>query len=160
MGEILGLGATHYPSLTAPPEGDVTLAEARAAWPEKLFWSNINAETYELPPERKQELRDRWKQFSPEERERLKERWRNVTPEQRDALLQQVGGGGAQGGAKRPRDSDARGERRIARRQQQRLVDLVGGLVEVVILLGHPRGKVAAIERDHRRGGAALLLRL
>jgi hypothetical protein len=39
-------------SLTPPPEGDVTLAEARAAWPDKLFWSNINLETYELPPER------------------------------------------------------------------------------------------------------------
>ena len=30
----------------------MTLAEARAAWPDKLFWSNINLETYELPPER------------------------------------------------------------------------------------------------------------
>jgi hypothetical protein len=37
-------------SLT-PPEGDLTLAEARAAWPDKLFCSNINVACYELPPE-------------------------------------------------------------------------------------------------------------
>lgn len=38
-------------SLTPPPEGDLTLAEARAVWPEKLFWSNINVACYDLPPE-------------------------------------------------------------------------------------------------------------
>lgn len=38
-------------SLTPPPEGDMTLAEARAAFPDKLFWSNLNLETYELPPD-------------------------------------------------------------------------------------------------------------
>ena len=37
-------------SLTPPPEGDLTLAQARAAWPDKLFWSNINVGCYELPP--------------------------------------------------------------------------------------------------------------
>lgn len=37
-------------SLTPPPEGDMTLAEARAAWPDKLFWSNINLGCYELSP--------------------------------------------------------------------------------------------------------------
>ena len=37
-------------SLTGPPEGDMTLAEARAAWPEKLFWANINVSLYQLPP--------------------------------------------------------------------------------------------------------------
>jgi hypothetical protein len=42
-------------SLTPPPEGDQTLAEAREAWPEKLFWSNINVGLYDLPPD---ELRD------------------------------------------------------------------------------------------------------
>lgn len=36
-------------SLTPPPEGDQTLAEARANWPEKLFWSNINVGQYALP---------------------------------------------------------------------------------------------------------------
>jgi hypothetical protein len=37
-------------SLTPPPEGDLTLAEARAAWPDRLFWSNLNVGCYELPP--------------------------------------------------------------------------------------------------------------
>jgi len=38
-------------SLTPPPEGDLTLAEARQAWPEMLFWSNINIGCYDLPPD-------------------------------------------------------------------------------------------------------------
>ena len=38
-------------SLTPPPEGDLTLAEARAAWPHLLFWSNINVSCYHLPPD-------------------------------------------------------------------------------------------------------------
>lgn len=43
-------------SLTPPPEGDISLAEARAAWPDKLFWSNINVGAYELPPRELREL--------------------------------------------------------------------------------------------------------
>jgi hypothetical protein len=38
-------------SLTPPPEGDMSLAECRAAWPDKLFWSNLNVALYYLPPE-------------------------------------------------------------------------------------------------------------
>lgn len=38
-------------SLTPPPEGDMSLAEARQAWPDMLFWSNINVACYGLPPE-------------------------------------------------------------------------------------------------------------
>lgn len=38
-------------SLTPPPEGDMTLVECRAAWPDKLFWSNINVACYDLPPD-------------------------------------------------------------------------------------------------------------
>jgi hypothetical protein len=37
-------------SLTAPPEGDMPLDEARAAWPDKLFWANINVSLYLLAP--------------------------------------------------------------------------------------------------------------
>jgi hypothetical protein len=37
-------------SLTEPPEGDITLEEARAAWPETCFWANINVGLYQLPP--------------------------------------------------------------------------------------------------------------
>lgn len=39
-------------SLTPPPEGDMTLAEARQAWPTKLFWSNLNVSLYQLPPDK------------------------------------------------------------------------------------------------------------
>ena len=35
--------------ITAINRGDLTLAESRAAWPEKLFWSNINVSAYQLP---------------------------------------------------------------------------------------------------------------
>jgi hypothetical protein len=37
-------------SLTPPPEGDQTLAEARHNWPDLLFWANINVSSYNLPP--------------------------------------------------------------------------------------------------------------
>jgi hypothetical protein len=37
-------------SLTPPPDGDMTLTEARAAWPAKRFWSNLNVSLYQLPP--------------------------------------------------------------------------------------------------------------
>jgi hypothetical protein len=38
-------------SLTPPPEGDQTLVEACRAWPDKLFWCNINVSCYNLPPQ-------------------------------------------------------------------------------------------------------------
>lgn len=43
-------------SLTPPPEGDMSLAEARQIWPDKLFWSNINVACYDLPPAQLHEL--------------------------------------------------------------------------------------------------------
>lgn len=39
-------------SLTPPPEGDMSLAMARAKWPNKLFWSNINISLYQLPAQK------------------------------------------------------------------------------------------------------------
>ena len=39
----------HIESLTEPPEGDMTLAQCRAAWPDKGFWSNVNVGLFELP---------------------------------------------------------------------------------------------------------------
>ena len=36
-------------SLTEPPEGDLTLAQSRAAMPDKVFWANINVGLYTLP---------------------------------------------------------------------------------------------------------------
>lgn len=54
-------------SLTPPPEGDMTLAECREAWPDKLFWSNINVACYELPPEElKSEVLKRVEEAAPD----------------------------------------------------------------------------------------------
>ncbi|MBD3183777.1 hypothetical protein GF312_15920 [Candidatus Poribacteria bacterium] len=39
-------------SLTPPPEGDMPLDECRQAWPDKLFWSNIQTTTYFFEPEK------------------------------------------------------------------------------------------------------------
>ena len=36
-------------SLTEPPEGDMTYDVCRAAWPDKVFWANINLELYSAP---------------------------------------------------------------------------------------------------------------
>jgi len=41
--------------LTEPPEGDMTLDECRAAWPDKVLWANVNLGRYQLPPD---ELRE------------------------------------------------------------------------------------------------------
>ena len=48
---IAGAPVDLIESLTPPPEGDMPLAAARAAWPAKLFWSNVNLQTYDLPAE-------------------------------------------------------------------------------------------------------------
>jgi hypothetical protein len=38
-------------SFTEPPEGDLTFAQARKCWPEKLLWANISLGDYQLPAE-------------------------------------------------------------------------------------------------------------
>lgn len=43
-------------SLTPPPEGDLTLKEARRVWQDKLFWSNLNVALYQLPPQKLREV--------------------------------------------------------------------------------------------------------
>jgi hypothetical protein len=56
-------------SLTPPPEGDLSLAEARAAWPDKLFWSNINVDLYYRPEQELKEIvRERVAQAAPDGR--------------------------------------------------------------------------------------------
>lgn len=75
-------------SLTPPPEGDMTLAEARAVWPDKLFWANINLGCYELPAdELKQEMWKRAQAGAPDGRRLAFEvsedkpaRWRESMP--------------------------------------------------------------------------------
>lgn len=54
-------------SLTPPPEGDLTLAQARAIWPDKCLWSNLNIGCYALPPaELKALVLDRVQQAAPD----------------------------------------------------------------------------------------------
>lgn len=36
-------------SLTEPPEGDMTYDQCRRAWPDKVFWANINVALYDEP---------------------------------------------------------------------------------------------------------------
>jgi len=56
-------------SLTEPNEGDMTLAECRAAWPDKLFWCNIRVGDYQLPPAQlKQKVLDLVRQAAPDGR--------------------------------------------------------------------------------------------
>jgi hypothetical protein len=81
-------------SLTPPPEGDMTLTECRAAWPDKLFWSNINVGCYDLPPDELCALvLRRVKQAAPdgtrlafEVSEQLPENWKTSIPIVLDAL--------------------------------------------------------------------------
>ena len=39
--EIASLDFDGLDSLTPPPEGDLSIAEARAAWPNKFLWINV-----------------------------------------------------------------------------------------------------------------------
>ncbi len=81
-------------SLTAPPEGDQILSEARKAWPDKLLWVNINMATYDLPAP---QLHDRilqmvadasqdGRRLAFEISEDLPPRWRESIPVISDAL--------------------------------------------------------------------------
>ncbi len=81
-------------SLTPPPEGDMTLAECRAAWPDKLFWSNINVACYDLPPEElKAEVLQRVADAAPDGRklafevsEQYPDNWKESLPVVLEAL--------------------------------------------------------------------------
>ena len=86
-------------SLTPPPEGDMTLADCRAAWPEKLFWSNINVECYDLPAEKlKQAVLERVAEAAPDGRrlafevsEQYPENWKQSIPVVLEALRETEG---------------------------------------------------------------------
>ncbi|MEE8392196.1 MAG: hypothetical protein V3S14_15580 [Anaerolineae bacterium] len=81
-------------SLTPPPEGDMTLAECRAAWPDKLFWSNVNVACYDLPSEQlKSLLLERVEQAAPDGRrlafevsEQYPDNWKESLPVVLEAL--------------------------------------------------------------------------
>lgn len=82
-------------SLTEPPEGDMTLAECRAAWPEKRFWTNINVSKFDLPSNRlKDDIRQKVAEAAPDGRglafeisEDLPVNWRQGIP----AVLETLG---------------------------------------------------------------------
>jgi len=83
-------------SLTPPPEGDLTLAEARAAWPDKLFWAHINLGCYDLPAaELRRLVLERIEEAAPDGRrlafevsEQLPARWLESMPVVLDALAE------------------------------------------------------------------------
>ena len=51
INDIAELDIDGIDSFTEAPEGNITTAEARKAWPEKFLWQNINLGWYEMPPE-------------------------------------------------------------------------------------------------------------
>lgn len=75
-------------SLTEPPEGDLTLAQARAAFPGKVFWANINVGLYAVPPDDlRRWVRERVQAAAPDGRglafeisEDLPANWREAIP--------------------------------------------------------------------------------
>lgn len=81
-------------SLTEPPEGDQPLAEARAAWPDKLFWCNIRVGDYQLPPKAlRRKVLEMVEQAAPDGRrlafevsEYLPANWKESMPVVLDAL--------------------------------------------------------------------------
>jgi len=83
-------------SLTPPPEGDMTLAECRQAWPEKLFWSNINVSDYDLPPDdlralvlqRVEEAAPDGRRLAFEISEQYPHNWRESVPVVLEALME------------------------------------------------------------------------
>ena len=50
--DIAALDIDGIDSFTEPPEGDMTAAEARAAWPDKFLWLHPNLHAYRLPEDR------------------------------------------------------------------------------------------------------------
>jgi hypothetical protein len=83
-------------SLTPPPEGDLSLVDARAAWPDKLFWAHINLGCYDLPAEELRRLvLGRIEEGAPDGRrlafevsEQLPARWLESMPVVLDALAE------------------------------------------------------------------------
>lgn len=81
-------------SLTEPPEGDVSLAQARIFMPDKVFWANINVGVYSLPPaELRAWVRKRAQAAAPDGRglafeisEDLPSNWREAIPMVLDEL--------------------------------------------------------------------------
>lgn len=86
-------------SFTPPPEGDMSIREAREIWPDKLLWSNINIDAYNLPArELKRLVLDRVSEGAPDGRnfafevsEQLPVNWRLSLAIVLDALQESAG---------------------------------------------------------------------
>lgn len=64
--DIAALPIDGIDSLTPPPEGDMTIAEARKAWPDKFFWINPTLSWFHLPvDELKHNIRTMVKEAGP-----------------------------------------------------------------------------------------------
>ena len=79
-------------SLTEPPEGDMTYEKCREAWPNKVFWGNINQHVFSLPEAELRETvvskrqRAGKKGFAFEIYEYLPANWEETIPTILDAL--------------------------------------------------------------------------
>lgn len=90
--QIAGAPFHMIESLTEPIEGDMGYDECRAAWPDLVFWGNLNIDLYTRPPEvlRRAVLekiaRAGKRAFAFEISEDLPENWRESIPVVLDAL--------------------------------------------------------------------------
>ena len=79
-------------ALTEPVEGDMTYDQCRAAWPNLVFWANINVGLYDQPPEiLRQAVIDRRRRagkrgFAFEISEDLPKNWKESIPIVLDAM--------------------------------------------------------------------------
>jgi hypothetical protein len=93
---LASTGFAGIESLTEPPEGDMSLAQSRAALQDKVFWSNINVGVYSLPPDKlRQWVRERVQAAAPDGRglvfeisEDLPSNWREAIPVVLETLKQ------------------------------------------------------------------------
>jgi hypothetical protein len=84
---LAGTGFAGIESLTEPPEGDMTLAQARAAFPDKVFWANINVGVYALPPaDLRRWVRERVQAAAPDGRGLVFEISEDLPPNWREAI--------------------------------------------------------------------------
>ncbi len=94
ISEDIGRMGFQIDSLTPPPEGDMSVAEARNAWPETFLWIHPSLNWFQLPLEEltahirglAEEAEGR--RFCFEMSERVPETWRNTVPAVLEALEQ------------------------------------------------------------------------
>jgi hypothetical protein len=91
---IAGAPVDLVEALTEPSEGDMPMAAARAAWPDKWIWCNIRVSDYQMAPAQlRARVRELWEKGAVDGRrmafemsENLPENWRESVPVVLDAL--------------------------------------------------------------------------